>query len=234
MSGPVAGKSRVPDPEQAAQLTKSTISAALRRANRRDIHDKATALQAVLHAEPLRQSTVIQAAYAAIVTSEVAVIETLNTQIDQLGQVVSAHFGRHRDAEIYASQPGLGTILAARVLGEFGDDRTATSTPRHANATPAPHPSPAPQARRRSCSPATPATDAWATHCSNGRSAQCAALPEPRPTANNYATATSATKRHCANSPTGSSASCTAASKPTPPTTNTQPGPTTPKPPLDT
>jgi transposase len=36
--------------------------------------------------------------------------------------VVSAHFGPHPDAEIYASQPGLGTILAARVLGEFGDD----------------------------------------------------------------------------------------------------------------
>jgi transposase len=29
-----------------------------------------------------------------------------------------------RDAEIYASQPGLGVILGARVLAEFGDDRT--------------------------------------------------------------------------------------------------------------
>jgi len=76
----------------------------------------------VLRAEPLRQPTVIQAAYAAIVTSEVAVIEALNTQIGRLGEVVGAYFGRHRDAEIYASQPGLGTILAARVLGEFGDD----------------------------------------------------------------------------------------------------------------
>ena len=26
------------------------------------------------------------------------------------------------DAEIYTSQPGLGVVLAARVLGEFGDD----------------------------------------------------------------------------------------------------------------
>ena len=64
----------------------------------------------------------IQSAYAAIVTSQVAVIEALNTQIDELGAVVSAHFGPHPDAEIYASQPGLGTILAARVLAEFGDD----------------------------------------------------------------------------------------------------------------
>jgi transposase len=35
---------------------------------------------------------------------------------------VGAHFGRHPDAEIYLSQPGLGPILGARVLGEFGDD----------------------------------------------------------------------------------------------------------------
>jgi transposase len=35
---------------------------------------------------------------------------------------VTACFGRTRDAEIYLSQPGLGQILAARVLGEFGDD----------------------------------------------------------------------------------------------------------------
>jgi transposase len=35
---------------------------------------------------------------------------------------VEAHFGQHPDAEIYLSQPGVGTILGARVLGEFGDD----------------------------------------------------------------------------------------------------------------
>ena len=32
------------------------------------------------------------------------------------------HFGRHPDAEIYRSQPGIGAIVGARVLGEFGDD----------------------------------------------------------------------------------------------------------------
>jgi transposase len=35
---------------------------------------------------------------------------------------VEADFGRHPDVEIYRSQPGLGEILGARVLGEFGDD----------------------------------------------------------------------------------------------------------------
>jgi transposase len=113
---------RAPDPDQAARLTRSRITAALRRASRRDIDAKTTHLQAILAAEQLRQPPVIQSAYAAIVASEVAIIDALNAQIDQLGQVVSAHFRRHPDVEIYASQPGLGTILAARVLGEFGDD----------------------------------------------------------------------------------------------------------------
>jgi transposase len=35
---------------------------------------------------------------------------------------VEAHFSRHPDAEIIGSQPGLGPILGARVLAEFGDD----------------------------------------------------------------------------------------------------------------
>ncbi len=64
----------------------------------------------------------LQNAYAAVVASEVAIITALNTQIDRLGAVVGEHFGRHRDAEVYLSLPGLGVILAARVLGEFGDD----------------------------------------------------------------------------------------------------------------
>jgi transposase len=35
---------------------------------------------------------------------------------------VEAGFGQHPDTEIYLSQPGLGPILGARVLAEFGDD----------------------------------------------------------------------------------------------------------------
>jgi len=38
--------------------------------------------------------------------------------------VVGEGFGRHPAAETYLSQPGLGPVLAARVLSEFGDDPT--------------------------------------------------------------------------------------------------------------
>ena len=61
-------------------------------------------------------------AYAASVTALVAVIAELAAQVHVLQGEVEAGFGRHPDAEIYLSQPGLGPILAARVLAEFGDD----------------------------------------------------------------------------------------------------------------
>jgi transposase len=41
---------------------------------------------------------------------------------------VDAYFGRHPDSEIYLSQPGLGVILAGRVLAEFGDDTDRYAT----------------------------------------------------------------------------------------------------------
>ena len=52
----------------------------------------------------------------------VAVLTTMVAQTEVLAGQVEQGFGRHPDAEIYRSQPGLGTILAARVLAEFGDD----------------------------------------------------------------------------------------------------------------
>ena len=54
---------------------------------------------------------------------QVGVITALNAQIAQLQEVVAEHFGRHPAADIYLSQPGLGVVLAARTLGEFGDDK---------------------------------------------------------------------------------------------------------------
>lgn len=62
------------------------------------------------------------AAYAATTRTTVAVLTTLREQIAALEGEVEASFGRHPDAEIYLSQPGMGVILGARVLAEFGDD----------------------------------------------------------------------------------------------------------------
>ena len=111
-----------PDPDTAAGLSRQRIAAALTRARRRDVAGKAETIQAVLRAEALRQPAALAGAYAATVRSLVAVIGVLNTEIVVLQGQVEAHFGRHPAVEIYRSQPGLGEILGARALGEFGDD----------------------------------------------------------------------------------------------------------------
>ncbi len=64
----------------------------------------------------------ITAAFAATTTATISLIETINTQITQLETELANHFEQHPDADIYLSLPGLGVILGARVLGEFGDD----------------------------------------------------------------------------------------------------------------
>src|SRR3954454_6184566 len=115
---------RAPDPARAARLSRSKITAALLRAHRRDPETKAEAIQALLRAPALRQDPAIEAAYAVIVPSAVRLIAQLTTQIGELQAVVAEGFGRHPDAEIVTSQPGLGPILGARVLSEFGDDPT--------------------------------------------------------------------------------------------------------------
>jgi transposase len=113
---------KAPDPARAAKLTRAQVSAALKRARRRNIPDKAGAVLAALRSPQLGREPAVTAAYAATVRSLIAVIVTLNEQVKVLQGQVEEHFGRHPDAEIYRSQPGMGAVLGARVLGEFGDD----------------------------------------------------------------------------------------------------------------
>jgi hypothetical protein len=52
----------------------------------------------------------------------VAVIGELTAQIARLETQLAERFEQHPDAKVVRSLPGLGTVLGARVLGEFGDD----------------------------------------------------------------------------------------------------------------
>jgi transposase len=113
---------KAPEPARAARLTRAQVSAALKRARRRNIPDRATAILAALRGEHLGQPEALTAAYAATVRALISVIIALNDQVKALQGQVEEHFGQHPDAEIYRSQPGLGAILGARVLAEFGDD----------------------------------------------------------------------------------------------------------------
>jgi hypothetical protein len=114
---------RAPSPARAQKLTRSQVVSALRAARRHHAEARADVLLAALRAPGLRQPVTTEAAYAAVVVGQIGIITALNVQIAQLDEVVDEHFGRHPAAEIYLSQPGLGVVLAARVLGEFGDDK---------------------------------------------------------------------------------------------------------------
>jgi transposase len=200
-----------PDPDRAAGLSKARISAALRRAKRRNIAIRTVEIQTALKAPPLRQPPVVQAAFAVIIAAEASVIATLNTEIARLGEVVAQYFGRHPDADIYASQPGLGVILGARVLGEFGDDShryaDAKARKNYAGASPITRASGTRRvvlARYARNDRLGDAVQQWAFAAMRGS-------PVPAPTTTQCEPGTSGTRPRYASSPTASSASCTAA-----------------------
>jgi len=114
---------RAPDPATAARLTRKQIVEALKNAGRqRLLHHRAEEIQDALRGDQLTAPPMVTKAFAATTTATVGIISALNTQIDQLAEELSAHFEQHPDTAIYRSLPGLGEILGARVLGEFGDD----------------------------------------------------------------------------------------------------------------
>jgi hypothetical protein len=104
-------------------LSRKRIASAISRAGRqRRIEERAGEIQSLLRGQQLAAPAVISEAMGASVAALVAVIAELNTQIARLEEQLSEGFDQHPDAKIVRSLPGLGTVLGARVLGEFGDD----------------------------------------------------------------------------------------------------------------
>jgi transposase len=115
----------VPTPTRGRALSQSKIASALRRAGRqRNIDTRAQQIQQALREPQLAATPAVEVAFGHTVTAMVAVLAQLVKQIELLEQELNAHFEQHPDAQILLSQPGLGPILAARVLAEFGDDPT--------------------------------------------------------------------------------------------------------------
>jgi Transposase/Transposase IS116/IS110/IS902 family len=120
-----------PTPELGRGLSRSKIASALRRGGRqRNIERRATEIQAALRAEQLEAPAVISGAHGIVTRSAVTLIGAYNAEISALEAALSEHFEQHPDAKVVRSLPGMGTVLGARVLGEFGDDRTRFSGPK--------------------------------------------------------------------------------------------------------
>jgi hypothetical protein len=114
---------RAPTPADGTHLSLSKIRSALKHAGRqRNIDARAQEIAAALRTEQLAAPAPVTAAFAATTRAAVGIIIELNRQITDLEAELATHFEKHPDADIYLSLPGLGVILGARVLGEFGDD----------------------------------------------------------------------------------------------------------------
>ena len=110
-------------PTEAARLTPAKIRTVLRQAGRqRNIETRADTIAAGLRVEALRAPAAVEAAHGATTRATVAIVVELNTQIEALAGELADHFEQHPDSDIYLSLPGIGVILGARMLGEFGDD----------------------------------------------------------------------------------------------------------------
>jgi transposase len=132
---------RAPTPADATRLSLAKIRSALKHAGRqRNIDARAQEIAAALRTEQLTAPARLTAAFAATTRAAVGIIVELNRQISDLEAELATHFEAHPDADIYLSLPGLGVILGARVLGEFGDDpnryTTAKSRKNYAGTSP--------------------------------------------------------------------------------------------------
>jgi transposase len=112
-----------PTPEQARELSSADIATRLRQAGRkRSVQTRAELIHHHLQAPQLIAPSLLSNALGATTAATVAILTELNRQIALLETQLAELFDQHPDAQIYHSLPGLGAVLGARILGEFGDD----------------------------------------------------------------------------------------------------------------
>lgn len=111
-----------PTPAVARKLTHTRTVTLLRRCGRGNQPGLAAAILAQLHAPTLRQPPQVEAGFGHAVAALLAVITTMQTGIASLETAMNCEFEQHATATLLRAAPGLGPILAARVLAEIGDD----------------------------------------------------------------------------------------------------------------
>ncbi len=117
-----------PTPTQARALTVKRIVALLHRVGRRNDPGLADRIRDTFHVPSLAQSEPVERALGVAVSTLVGIIGTMLNAVEDLNVAMSKQFDAHPLAAVLTSAPGLGPVLAARVLGEIGDDRNRFAT----------------------------------------------------------------------------------------------------------
>jgi len=112
-----------PTPQLGKRLSQPRIAALLRKGGRqREVNELMTrihqALQTPFLESPARLSEVHGRAAAAMAR----ILLQVNIEIQALQKQLETAFKSHPDAEVILSFPGLGKVLGARLLAEFGDE----------------------------------------------------------------------------------------------------------------
>jgi transposase len=113
-----------PTPAAAAGLSRANLTDLLHAAGRGTRPADAARLAEIFAADQLRQPPAVEAAMGHAVHAIAATLTATTQSIKNLEAALDAAFNQHPDGQTLRSLPGLGLILAARVLSEFGDDPT--------------------------------------------------------------------------------------------------------------
>jgi transposase len=115
-------------PGLGSKLTAGKIVALLHRCGRRNDPALVEQILTDLKTAALRQPAVVEAALGTTVVGLLGIITAMHAGVEQLEAALAMEFAQHPLAPVLRSAPGLGPVLAARVLAEVGDDDTRFTT----------------------------------------------------------------------------------------------------------
>jgi transposase len=118
-----------PTPAHGARLTSKRVVALLRRCGRRNDPGLVDHILAALTTKALRQPAAVEAALGVSAQTLLTVLAAQQAAVQTLEKALGERFDTHPLAPILRSAPGLGPVLAARVLAEIGDDPTRFDSP---------------------------------------------------------------------------------------------------------
>lgn len=169
-----------PTPAAGRSLSAARIAAALKRGGRRRrVTERAGEIREALRSSQLEAPEMPARAYGEVVRSTVAIVAEMTGQIQVLARELEGRFEEHPDAEILRSLPGLGVILGARVLAEFGDDPTRYADPKARKNYAGTSPITKASGRSKVALARFAGIDGWPTRWRCGRSARSAPRPAP-------------------------------------------------------
>ena len=117
-----------PTPAKGLRLTPTRVVALLHRCGRRNDPALVEQILTALKTPALRQPPAVEDALGATVAGLLAIITVMQASVAQLENALALEFADHALAPVLRSVPGLGPVLAARVLAEVGDDPQRFST----------------------------------------------------------------------------------------------------------